>query len=164
MPITWSYNSQDEANAAMLPPDLQDGTYWGTVIKSEIIKGGKAKDDGTLTKDFLKLNIKIDLMPGTTFAEASFFDYASFFFLRKHFWESAGEEHQIKNPDENIYTGRRVQCICKVETYYSNKHSENRKKLVVTDFVGNSKKESTSMNSVEPVISADPFIKEEIPF
>lgn len=163
MPITWSYNTKEEANAAMQQPELKNGTYWGNVIKSEIIKGGKTKEDGTLTKDFLKINIKIELNPGVAFAEATFFDTPLSSHMRRHFWESAGNENQISNPDESTYVSRRVQSVCKVETY-TNKHGESKKKLVVTDFVGASKKQSSFENESTPEISADPFIKEEIQF
>jgi hypothetical protein len=163
MPINWSFNTQEEANAALPQNNLEEGRYWGTVTKAEIIIGGRPKTDGTYTKDFLKLNIKVELNPGVAFADASLFDSEHFFHMRKHFWESANEEHQIRNTDERVYIGRRVQFDAKVESYTAN-NGQEKKKLVIVDFIGNSKKQEASIETGEPKIDAAPFIEDEIPF
>lgn len=157
--MQWSITSEEEAIAKLPENNMQDGIYWGTVTRQELMPG-KKRDDGTVGEDWLKLNIQLDTPFGKMFADAAIFNGGGrMFFKRKHFWESAGKPDKINSlPDE--YVGQKVECDCKVESYFSPKYNETKKKYVVVDFVGDSEKEKKAAQSSP----TEAFEDKDVPF
>lgn len=136
--MQWSVTNEQDAQAMLPENNMQDGIYKGTVDKA-IVMPGRQREDGSIGNDWLKLDIKFETPAGTIFGGAAIFDSARMFFVRKHFWESAGEPEKV-NASSSEYVGKKIEAKCKVENYTA-KTGEIKKKLVVVDFIGESAKE-----------------------
>lgn len=151
MSFTWGTTTEEEANAAKPSIEYINGGYDFKVYASE------DKVSPTSGNKYVLIKLKVFLPSAQVFSEDNIVDVPSMFFKRKHFWQSVGFPDKLNAPSE-YYIGMEGKANFKVETYYSKKHAENRKKLVVVNYIT-----SNNVLTEEDTYTKDNYTKDNSP-